>query len=141
MRDAMPVRVGQEAVGRSSMEDRRDAAFKIELEMAIAYSRQLLYRHPNDPFFSPVIEERRADAAKAILDYVWALMAERAVAQEEALGSTPATLALRAVLPGVGRAAWDSGPEVVRPITAKANVPRILSGHVSTGLCSNRLST
>jgi hypothetical protein len=55
----------------------REKAFRKELEMCVGMARQLLYRHPNDCFATPVILERRQEAAAAILDLVWALMAEQ----------------------------------------------------------------
>jgi hypothetical protein len=67
-------------------------AFRIELEMAVGYSRHLLDRYPTDVFDAPVILERRREAAKAILDYVWALMAHKNV-QEGDPDPLPALIA------------------------------------------------
>jgi hypothetical protein len=51
--------------------------------MAVGYARQLLFRHPGDPLASPMVLERRAEAAKAVLDYLSALMAAKAAADGE----------------------------------------------------------
>lgn len=53
----------------------RGNVFNKQLEMAIGYVRELLDSDRNDPLDAPVIQERKQEAARAILDYVWALMA------------------------------------------------------------------
>jgi hypothetical protein len=53
-------------------------------EKAVAYARQLLFRHPGDPLASPMVLEHRAEAAGAVLDYLWALMATKAAAERRA---------------------------------------------------------
>jgi hypothetical protein len=62
--------------------------------MLVAFARQMLYKHPGDPFDTPVIQERKQEAAKAALDVLWALMAHHNVTNGDA-PPTPALIALR----------------------------------------------
>jgi hypothetical protein len=73
-----------------------DNAFDIELEMLVAFARQMLYRPQTgaDPYDTPIIAQRRQEAAKAALDVLWAIMAERNIANGEP-PPTPASLTLR----------------------------------------------
>jgi hypothetical protein len=73
-----------------------DNAYRIEAEMLVAFARQMLYQPDQgaDPFNSPIIRQRRQEAAKAALDVLWALMAEKNVANGERTPQ-PALVALR----------------------------------------------
>jgi hypothetical protein len=73
-----------------------DNAFHIEAEMLVSFARQMLYRPDQgvDVYDTPVIRQRRQEAAKAALDVLWAMMAEHNVAHDEP-PPTPALLALR----------------------------------------------
>jgi hypothetical protein len=73
-----------------------DNAFGIEAEMLVAFARQMLYRPDQgvDPFDTPVIRQRRSEAAKAALDLLWAMLGERNAEQDDP-PPTPAILALR----------------------------------------------
>src|SRR5689334_2094231 len=93
----MPVRVDQEALGRSSPPEarRRDAAFMSECETLVSFAR-LMLQPPGDLLDSPMIRQRRQEAALAALDALWASLATYNVANGDA-PPTPATSALRAV--------------------------------------------
>jgi hypothetical protein len=73
-----------------------DNAFHIESEMLVAFARQMLY-YPDegaDPYDTPIIRQRRQEAARAALDVLWALMAEKN-AWEGSPTPQPALVALR----------------------------------------------
>jgi hypothetical protein len=77
--DLVPVRpkTGRGAASSATSTKRqRDAAFHAELERLAAWARTLLDATP-DIIDSPMIRERRAEAARAVLDVVWAVIAER----------------------------------------------------------------
>jgi hypothetical protein len=71
-----------------------DNAYRIEAEMLVAFARQMLCRHPGDPLDTPIVHERRQEAARAALDVLWAVMAEHSAAHDLP-PPTPALLALR----------------------------------------------
>ena len=53
----------------------RDAAYHCEVERYVAWARALLDSTP-DVIDSPMIRERRVEAAAAVLNVLWATMAE-----------------------------------------------------------------
>jgi hypothetical protein len=95
-RETLPALTGHvrpHGKGYPFSQEHRDNCFRIELEMAVGYARQLLDRHAeSDPYDTEIIIERRRVAAKAILDYVWALMSEKNVLEGEGIPS-PALVA------------------------------------------------
>jgi hypothetical protein len=54
----------------------RDDAYHSTVERYVAWARTLLDPTP-DIIDSPMIRERRTEAARAVLDVLWAVMAER----------------------------------------------------------------
>jgi hypothetical protein len=71
-------------------------AFHIQAEMLVGVARELLYQPDGgaDPYDTPVIRQRRQEAAKAVLDVLWAEMSERnAVEGKPSL--TPALIAFQ----------------------------------------------
>ena len=56
-----------------------DNAFHIEAEMLVSFAREMLYEPDQgvDPYDTPVIRQRRQEAALAALDVLWALMAHK----------------------------------------------------------------
>lgn len=56
-----------------------DNAYRIEAEILVAFARQMLYEPDEgaDPYDTPVIRQRRQEAALAALDVLWALMAHK----------------------------------------------------------------
>jgi hypothetical protein len=62
--------------------------------MLISFARQMLYQHPGDPYDTPIIRQRRQEAARAALDVLWAIQAEYNVANDQP-PPTPALLSLR----------------------------------------------
>jgi hypothetical protein len=56
-----------------------DNALRVDTEMLVGVARELLYRPDEgaDPYDTPVIRQRRQEAAKAALDVLWAELAQR----------------------------------------------------------------
>jgi hypothetical protein len=67
-----------------------ERAFRIEVEMLVGFAREMLYVPAEgdgvDLYDSPVVRQRRQEAAKAALDTLWAIMAEKNAQESE---STP----------------------------------------------------
>ena len=88
MSEVRPVLAKQEAIGRSSSpEDRRDAAFALEVENLVGFAR-LMLQPPSDLLDSPMVRQRRQDAALAALDVLWASLAEKNTREDQATAYT-----------------------------------------------------
>ena len=100
-----------------------DNALRLDMEMLVAFARQMLYHHPGDHYDTPIIRERRQEAAKAALNLLWALMAEHNVANDQP-PPAPAMLALR-----------------LRPPAGYTDSAQHINGAAQTGRTSRRLAS
>jgi hypothetical protein len=81
-RNVLPARrdaVEEERPGYLFSRPHYDAALHVEMEMLVGVARELLYRPQEgaDPYDTPVIRQRRQEAARAALNVLWAMMAEK----------------------------------------------------------------
>jgi hypothetical protein len=80
-RNVLPARreaVEDESPGYLFSRQHYENALRIEMEMLVGVARELLYRSDGgaDPYDTPVIRQRRQEAARAALNVLWAMMSE-----------------------------------------------------------------
>ncbi len=71
----IPVRTQRAASSASFTHKQRDRAYRAAVERYVAWARELLDDTPS-VIDGPEIRERKVDAARAVLDVLWAVMAE-----------------------------------------------------------------
>jgi hypothetical protein len=72
--ETLPARLAPYKETSTFSKEQREEALRLQVEMLVAWARELLDPTP-DVIDGPMIRQRRVEAARAILDVLWATMA------------------------------------------------------------------